>query len=109
MKIAIPATNGVLSSHFTESIAVPTDALKIKKLKDLGVEILICGAISEPLYRELSAQGVRVLGFVAGNLNDVLQAFIAGKLPSPAFSMPGYCSKQNRYRGGAGQNNRNRH
>jgi predicted Fe-Mo cluster-binding NifX family protein len=67
---------------------------------ELGVETLICGAISEPVHRELTVRGVKVLRFVAGEIDEVVQAFIAGTLPAPALSMPGCCARQNRFRGG---------
>jgi predicted Fe-Mo cluster-binding NifX family protein len=98
--VILTIENGAIVARCTERIEAPTDAVKIDRLKELGVETLICGAISEPLFRDLTARGVRVLGFVAGDLNEVVQAFLANTLPSPALSMPGYCCKQRRFRGG---------
>ena len=62
---------------------------KVEWLVDLGVETLVCGAISEPLHRELISRGVKVIGFVAGEVEEVVQAFVAGALPGPPFVMPG--------------------
>jgi predicted Fe-Mo cluster-binding NifX family protein len=84
-----------------ERIETPTPALKIERLLELGVETLICGAISEPLFRELTARGVRVFGFVAGEIDEVVEAFVRGTLADPALTMPG-CGRQNRFRGGRG-------
>jgi hypothetical protein len=44
-----------------------------------------------------------VIGFVAGEIDDVVEAFLAGTLPTPALSMPGCCGKQNRLRGDRGR------
>ena len=72
-----------------EVIEAPTTALKLERLLELGVETLICGAISEPLHKELTARGVEVIGFVAGEIEEVVTTYLAGGLPSPELSMPG--------------------
>ena len=55
----------------------------------LGAEVLICGAISAPLEAVLVFSGVRVFGFVCGPVEDVLAAFLDGKLDRQPFCMPG--------------------
>jgi predicted Fe-Mo cluster-binding NifX family protein len=85
-----------------ESIETPTPALKLERLAELGVETLICGAITEPLQYALAARGVRVIGFVAGEVDEVVASFLAGTLPTRALSMPGCGGRQNRFRGGRG-------
>jgi len=61
--------------------------------------ILICGAISAPLQSRLIAVGVQVFGFACGMIDDVLGAYLNGRLRSRAFVMPG-CQRWCR-RGGA--------
>jgi predicted Fe-Mo cluster-binding NifX family protein len=100
--VILTIEDGAVVARCSESIEAPTAALKIDRVMELGVERLICGAISEPLHRELTARGVRVLGFVAGEIDEVVQALIAGTLPAPALSMPGCCGRQIRFRGGRG-------
>jgi len=101
--VILTIENGAVAARCSKNIDTPTATLKIDWLMDLGVETLICGAISEPLHRELTVRGVRVLGFVAGEIDEVVQAFIAGTLPAPALSMPGCCARQHRFRGGRGR------
>jgi predicted Fe-Mo cluster-binding NifX family protein len=101
--VILTIEKGVVSARRTENIEAPTAALKIEKLIELGVDTLICGAISEPLHRELTLRGVKVLGFVAGEIDEVMQALIAGTLPASALSMPGCYGRQNRFRGGRGK------
>ncbi|HTP25227.1 MAG TPA: NifB/NifX family molybdenum-iron cluster-binding protein [Anaeromyxobacteraceae bacterium] len=100
--VILTVEHGAVTDRRSESVETPTVARKVDRLLALGVEQLVCGAISESLHREVTARGVRVLGFVAGDLEEVVRALVAGRLPSPAFSMPGCCGKQNRYRGGCG-------
>ncbi|MEW6363462.1 MAG: NifB/NifX family molybdenum-iron cluster-binding protein [Acidobacteriota bacterium] len=73
---------------------------RIQALCTLGVDALICGAISRPIARMLGACGISVIPFVAGSVDDVLNAYTSGRLQSPQFAMPG-CG-QGRGRGGRG-------
>ncbi len=100
--VLLTIDKGVAGARRTENIAAPTAPLKIERLIGLGVETLICGAISEPLRWELTSRGVKVIGFVAGEIDEVVKAFIAGALPTPALSMPGCCGQRLRFRGGRG-------
>ncbi|MFC1641248.1 NifB/NifX family molybdenum-iron cluster-binding protein [Myxococcota bacterium] len=92
--VILTVENGSVVSRCRENIDAPIPSLKLDRLMELGVETLICGAISEPLHRELTIRGVRVLGFVAGKIDEVEQAFTAGQLPTPALSMPGCCNNR---------------
>jgi predicted Fe-Mo cluster-binding NifX family protein len=100
--LVLTIEDNVVASRASENIDAANAALKVDRLRALGVETLICGAISEPLHHELTARGVKVLGFVAGEIDEVVQAFLSGRLPGPSLAMPGCCGKQNRFRGGQG-------
>lgn len=95
--------DGVVASRRSESIETVVPAAKIERLLALGIETLICGAISAPLHHALGVRGVKVIAFVAGELDDVVAGFLAGQLPTEALSMPGCCRKRKRFRGGRGR------
>jgi len=59
------------------------------QLKSLGVDALVCGAISRALANMVSASGIEVLPYVTGHVDDVLQAYLIGQLVKPEFTMPG--------------------
>lgn len=59
------------------------------RLAALAPQTLICGAISQPMADLLAASGIQVISFTAGPVEGVLDAWLAGNLPSPALSMPG--------------------
>ena len=61
-------------------------------LRNLGVDILICGAISRALAGMIAASGIQLLPFVTGRVAEILQAYITGQLLQPQFTMPGYWS-----------------
>ncbi len=57
-------------------------------------EILICGAISQPMAELLAATKIRVIPFTAGDVEKVIGAWLLGTLPNPTLSMPGCCGRR---------------
>jgi predicted Fe-Mo cluster-binding NifX family protein len=98
--LIVTIENGTVVSRTRAAVDAPNAVFKVRQLADLGVETLVCGAISEPLDRDLTERGVRVIGFVAGKVETVIAAFVASRLPSPELSMPGCCIRRNHVRGG---------
>ena len=64
------------------------------RLSELGVDVLVCGAISQPLKMMVTNCGIRVVAWVAGDVEDVLAAQVAGTLTEPRFMMPGCCPQR---------------
>jgi len=62
---------------------------KAETLRDLGVELLICGAITQQLANLVESRGIRIMPFITGDLNQVLTGFLADRLASGRFCMPG--------------------
>jgi predicted Fe-Mo cluster-binding NifX family protein len=73
---------------------------RAERVARLGIDVLICGAISRPLEAMLVSAGVRVIPQTCGPVEDVLQAFVTGRLTEEAFLMPGCCGRRRRLRGG---------
>ena len=119
MKVAIPTWTGRVSPVFDvakrllvvelkgdgpvnrEEVAVEETQLlpRAKRVAQLGVDVLICGAISMPLEAMLTSAGVRVIPHICGPVEDVLLAFASGRLTDDAFLMPGCCGRRRRFRG----------
>ena len=78
--LVLNIVKGNVVSTSKETLDSLTPRLKIERLVSLGVETLICGAITELLHREFASRGVNVLGFVIGEVNEVVQAFVSGAL-----------------------------
>jgi predicted Fe-Mo cluster-binding NifX family protein len=109
MKIAIPIWNDCVSSVFDFAGKLSLVEMKngkeisrseallesqslsqrVGQLKSLEVDVLICGAISRALANMVTASGIKVLPYVTGSIDDVLQAYLTGQLVKPKFSMPG--------------------
>ena len=74
--------------------------LRAAKLCNLGVEILLCGAISRPFAFMLAGSGIRVFPFLSGDAQQVLDAFLAGELLSSTPVALGCALRGFRFRGG---------
>lgn len=93
--VLVRMANG--NSERLEVMLVDTEPLAIvRSVADLGVDVLICGAISKPLEAALVQVGVRVVSEVCGSIEEVIQAFHTGNLHESAFQMPGCCGRRNK-------------
>ncbi|MFP3937193.1 MAG: NifB/NifX family molybdenum-iron cluster-binding protein [Phycisphaerae bacterium] len=82
------------------------DLSRVARLEELGVDVLICGAISRPLELALSSAGVRVISRICGPVEEVVAAFLEGRLTSDAYLMPGATRRRRRARRGCGPGRR---
>ena len=98
--LVLEIDDGDIVSMNRVGLDTATPLQKIERLVELGVDTLICGAISEAVHTEARHRGLTVAGFVTGQIDRVVQAFISGGLPTPEFSMPGCRGTRRRFRGG---------
>ncbi|MBD3289592.1 hypothetical protein GF337_12375 [candidate division KSB1 bacterium] len=61
----------------------------LHQLKANEAQVLICGAISGCTSQMLEGQGIQVIPWVKGHINDVMEAYRTRHLFSPGFRMPG--------------------
>ena len=112
MKIAIPTWNGRVSpvfdtasrllvveveeegecSRFETDISEHFLPSKTIRLTGLGIDTLICGAISRPLAYMITTSGIKLIPWISGQVEEVVQAFLTGTLFDPRFIMPGCAS-----------------
>jgi predicted Fe-Mo cluster-binding NifX family protein len=122
MKIALPTFNGRISPVFDtaqrlilvevngtnelsrgeHAIQSNSFARRAAHINELGIEILLCGAISRPLAMMIAAQGIEVVPFISGEVDEVLGAYLQGRLAEPKYFMPGCCGRRRQFRGGFG-------
>jgi predicted Fe-Mo cluster-binding NifX family protein len=72
-------------------------------LLTLQPQVLICGAISRPLAEWLAAAGIELFPFTTGEIDRVVDAWMAGSLPNSTHSMPGCRGRPGWCRGGGGR------
>ena len=71
----------------------------VNQLEELGVEVLLCGAISRPLERMIRASGVQVIPCLRGSIEEVIGAYMDGGLSDARFILPGFGPEASRVRG----------
>jgi predicted Fe-Mo cluster-binding NifX family protein len=59
------------------------------RLKEIGVEILLCGGISCWMEGLLSVQGIQTMPWLAGEVSEILEAFRLGRVTEQKYAMPG--------------------
>ena len=67
---------------------------RAKEISALGTAVLLCGALTHPFQTALMGAGIQVVGFVCGDLEAVVNAFLRGQLADGRFLMPGCCGKR---------------
>lgn len=97
----IQTESGRIISEKLETVEGDQAVQKALRLSELGVNTLVCGAISSSFHEMVAAYGIQVIPFVAGNCQEVIQAWLNGNLELRRYTMPG-CKK----RKGGGQNER---
>jgi len=58
-------------------------------LRQWGVQTLVCGAVSCSYALSLSQSTIKTIAFVAGEIDEIIGAFLAGNLDKPDYRMPG--------------------
>ena len=121
MKLAIPQWQGRVSPVFDVAghlVIVEIDAGRVAQrqeaafvegepqfqaafLAKAGIDVLVCGAISRSLEVALSAVGIETIGQICGDIEEVLTAYMDGRLAQGEFLMPGCCGRR-RHRGRRG-------
>lgn len=66
-----------------------TGGAKLAALANRGVGTLLCGAASHLMAQQAASFGLRLVPFLAGTIEEVVTAYLAGRLPHPSLSMPG--------------------
>lgn len=134
MKLAIPEFNGRVSPVFdccrrllvidtsvhgpnriaSKDWSVIERIQRPGRLREMGVRTVLCGGISADLASEIKAGGIEVIPWVSGEVNEVVDAYLEGRLPDPRLAMPGcgrgqYMGKgRGRYRLSRGSGRRRR-
>lgn len=90
--------DGAVFDETTIGIKAADIRERVDALADAGVDAVICGALSCEAGALLRERGIAADAFVAGDLADVLGAWMRGELRGEEFSMPG-CGCARRRRG----------
>jgi predicted Fe-Mo cluster-binding NifX family protein len=72
---------------------------RAKRLVELQVDVLMCGAISRPVASLMRGWGIQMIPWLSGDVDDLLAWYLNGKTPVRRFLMPGCGKCRNRSRG----------
>lgn len=109
MKIAIPIWNNRISpvfdtasrfliievedqkerNRFETTLNEQDLSQRCLRIQGLGIDIIICGAISRPYSRMLMASGINIIPEISGHAEEVVRAYLQGNLFHSKFLMPG--------------------
>lgn len=88
--LVVDIENRTIRNRHTERLEVESVFYRARRLSDLGVEIFICGAISNFFASLLEGYGISLIPFICGEAEEVLYAYLEDSLPSPRFMVTGY-------------------
>jgi predicted Fe-Mo cluster-binding NifX family protein len=117
MKVAIPLWQGRVSPVFDEArrillvdvfekqeqyrqeefLIAQNPFERAQLLPKLSVDHLICGMISQAQHAAIASSGIQIIPHICGPLEDVIAAFLDGRIESGALLMPG-CGGRKRLR-----------
>ena len=87
--LVVDYESGVIRNRSMVSFAGATMVEKVARLRELGIQVLLCGAISRSMERMIVASGIKTIPFLRGRVNDVINAYFAGRMFGQDFMLPG--------------------
>jgi predicted Fe-Mo cluster-binding NifX family protein len=90
--------NGEVVDHGEVLLTALDPWQRVARLQELNIQALICGGIDGNSERMLRSHQIRVIPWVAGEVEEALEAFLKGKL-EPGVALHLRCCRK-RYRGG---------
>jgi predicted Fe-Mo cluster-binding NifX family protein len=87
--LLIEVENGAETSRFEVLLEEKELARRCLRIQGLGVNVLICGAVSRPFLKMLVSSGITLIPEISGAVEEVLQAYFKGTLSQTRFLMPG--------------------
>jgi predicted Fe-Mo cluster-binding NifX family protein len=87
--LVVDVEDRTVRGRHTERIDVESVFYRARKLADLEVQVFICGAISDFFASLVEGYGIRLIPFICGEADEVLDAYLGDSLRSPRFVMTG--------------------
>jgi predicted Fe-Mo cluster-binding NifX family protein len=91
----VEAEDGRIIQESQASLGDDYQSQRALCLAEWKIDVLVCGAISRPLQEMVTAFGIQVIPFIAGDLDEVVRMWLSGGSDWSAFAMPG-CKRRAR-------------
>ncbi len=88
------ADGAAIGRHF-EPFRYESPFSRAERLSNLRTDVLICGAVSDHFANIIENYGIRIIPFVTGSVDEVLDAYLTGGLFDSKFRMPGCNTRDN--------------
>ena len=93
MLLVASAQGSLIIENRFEPFEPAVPFLLSEKLRELKIEILICGAISMEPADLIESVGIKLIPFISGPAKHVLESYLRGEALTTRFIMPG-CGKK---------------
>lgn len=87
--LIVDITGDMAKDKYLEPFRDESPFSRATKLSELGVNVLVCGAVSDSFANVIETYGIKIISFVAGRVDEVLDAYLTGGLHNARFRMPG--------------------
>ena len=81
-----------IRGRLTEFLDQESLFYRARRLAEIEAKIFICGAISHFFSSLVEGYGIRLIPFICGEVDEVLDAYLKAFLQSPRFRMTGCLS-----------------
>jgi len=98
--LLIDLGHGVEIARKGVALVEDTPLGRAQSMAGLRIDTLICGAISRPLELALLYCGMEVISQICGDVDQVLETYMKGRMQQQIFFMPGCSGSQRRFRWG---------
>jgi predicted Fe-Mo cluster-binding NifX family protein len=93
--LLVELEGGKIVKQSLEQLLSESTLGKVIKLQHLGINTLICGAVSSQVKSFLDMYKINVTPFISGDVQEILCAWLTDDFNEIDFAMPG-CDKQRR-------------
>ena len=87
--LIVDVVDGRVTARSEIKLAAASPQAIAHRLEKTGARVVICGAISAPLVSAVEAQGIRVIPFVHGDVEEIIHGCLEGTLKDERFLMAG--------------------
>jgi predicted Fe-Mo cluster-binding NifX family protein len=99
--------NGEIKQKVRITVSCDSDARRIERLREIGVDTIICGAVSGHIAHIINERGMRLISMAYGPLDEIIGAYLRNAL-FPCRTGPAVCGRRQRRKrsprsGAAGQ------
>lgn len=99
--LIVEVENNKVVKRQYESINFEMDSDLAQILSDLKINVLICGAISRGFSNIIETSAIKLIPFITGHVDTVLESYIENNRVIANFFMPGCQNKHYRQRSGS--------